>query len=343
MKDPYGREISYLRVAVTDRCNLRCTYCMPPEGVTPKSHEEILTYEETVRLVRAGASLGIRRVRLTGGEPLVRRDLVDLVKGLAALPGLEEVSLTTNGTLLAPLAKDLARAGLRRVNISLDSLRPERFRQLTRGGRLEKVLAGIEAALAAGLTPVKLNTVVQAHLNEDEVADLARLTLEKDVNVRFIELMALGASRGRGEGFVANGKLWERLQPLIAAVGGITEESLPGSGPARAWRLKGAHGTLGFISPVSERFCDQCNRLRLTADGHLRPCLLSTREVDVKGPLRAGAAEAELAGLFRQAVALKPVEQEFPQLTPGQCGASLPAVEAPGDSCSGRYMSQIGG
>ncbi|MDI6872006.1 MAG: GTP 3',8-cyclase MoaA [Bacillota bacterium] len=343
MKDPFGREISYLRVAVTDRCNLRCTYCMPPEGVAPRGHEEILSYEEIIRLVGAGVPLGIRRVRLTGGEPLVRRDIVELVRGLSSLPGLEEVAMTTNGTLLAPLAAELAGAGLRRVNISLDSLRPHRFRQLTRGGDLRKVLAGIEAALAAGLRPVKLNTVVMAGINEDEVADLARLTLTRDVHVRFIELMALGASAGRGGGFVATERLWARLQPLVEEAGGREELVVPGNGPARSWRLKGAQGTVGFISPVSERFCDQCNRLRLTADGHLRPCLLSTREIDVKGPLRAGASGAELASLFCQAVALKPAEQEVPQLPLGQCGAVLPPAEAHGDSCSGRYMSQIGG
>ncbi|MGE5552846.1 MAG: GTP 3',8-cyclase MoaA [Betaproteobacteria bacterium] len=343
MKDRFGREISYLRVAVTDRCNLRCTYCMPPEGVAPREHEEILRYEEIVRLVRVALSLGITRVRLTGGEPLVRRDIVELVEGLAALPGLEEVSLTTNGTLLAPVAARLARAGLRRINISLDSLKPERFRLLTRGGDLQRVLAGIEAALTAGLKPVKLNTVVMAGVNDDEVASLARLTLAWEVHVRFIEFMALGASTGRGGGYVATDRLWERLGPLIAEVGGAEESSVPGSGPARSWRLKGGRGSFGFISPVSEKFCDRCNRLRLTADGHLRPCLLSTREVDVKGPLRRGASDAELAALFAEAVRLKPAEQEFPQLSVGQCGAGLPQAEGYGDSCTGRYMSQIGG
>ncbi|HHW15556.1 MAG TPA: GTP 3',8-cyclase MoaA [Firmicutes bacterium] len=342
MKDPFGREISYLRVAVTDRCNLRCAYCMPPEGVAPRRHDEILRYEEIVRLVGAALPLGIRRIRLTGGEPLVRKDAVDLVRGLAALPGLEEISMTTNGTLLAPVAAQLAEAGLRRVNVSLDSLRPELFRRLTRGGDLRRVLAGIEAALAAGLVPVKLNTVVMAGVNDDEVPDLARMTLTRDVHLRFIEFMALGASAGRG-GYVPNQRLWERLQPLIEETGGLEEASVPGSGPARTWRLRGARGTFGFISPVSDKFCDRCNRLRLTADGFLRPCLLSTREVDVKGPLRAGASDPELAGLFRQAVALKPAEQEFPQVGPGLCGGTPAQAEAYGESCGVRYMSQIGG
>lgn len=342
MKDPFGREISYLRVAVTDRCNLRCTYCMPPEGVAPRRHDEILRYEEIVRLVGAAMPLGIRRIRLTGGEPLARKDAIDLVRGLAALPGLEEISMTTNGTLLAPVATKLAEAGLRRVNISLDSLRPELFRRLTRGGDLRRVLAGIEAALAAGLVPVKLNTVVMAGVNDEEVPDLARLTLTRDVHFRFIEFMALGASAGRG-GYVPSRRLWERVQPLIEEAGGLEETSVPGSGPARTWRLRGARGTFGFISPVSDKFCDRCNRLRLTADGFLRPCLLSTREVDVKGPLRAGASDAELAGLFRQAVALKPAEQEFPQVGPGLCGGAQAQAEAYGESCGARYMSQIGG
>lgn len=343
MKDRFGREITYLRVAVTDRCNLRCTYCMPPDGVTPRGHEDILRYEEIVRLVSAAVPLGIRRIRLTGGEPLVRRDVIDLVRGLASLPGLEEVAMTTNGTLLEPLAGELAAAGLRRVNVSLDSLRPERFRRLTRGGRLDRVLAGIEAALSAGLGPVKLNAVVMAGVNDDEVADLARLTLDWDVHVRFIELMALGASRDRGQGYVPAELLWMRLEPLIAECGGIAEANVAGNGPAQTWRLKGASGTIGLISPVSHRFCDRCNRLRLTADGHLRPCLLSTREIDVRGPLRAGGSPEALAELFRQAVALKPQEQELPQLAPGQCGAGLPASETRGDACSGRFMSQIGG
>jgi cyclic pyranopterin phosphate synthase len=343
VKDPFGREISYLRAAVTDRCNLRCAYCMPSKGVAPLRHEDILRYEEIVRLMRVAVSVGISRVRLTGGEPLVRKDLVTLVDGLTALPGLEEVSLTTNGTLLAPLAADLARAGLRRVNISLDSLQPARFRRLTRGGNLAKVLAGIEAALAAGLAPVKLNTVVMAGINDDEVADLARLTLAWAVHVRFIEFMALGVSAGRGAGYVASEVLWERLQPLAEAAGGVEELEVSGSGPARSFRLKGAQGSFGFISPVSQRFCDRCNRLRLTADGHLRPCLLSIREIDVKGPLRAGAGEAEVARLFAEAVQLKPAEQEFPQFAGGQCGAALAEREAPSDSCAGRYMSQIGG
>lgn len=343
MQDQFGREITYLRIAVTDRCNLRCTYCMPAGGVAPRDHEDILRYEEIVRLVAAAVPLGIRRVRLTGGEPLVRRDVVDLVRGVAGLPGIEEVAMTTNGTLLGPRAKELAAAGLRRVNVSLDSLRAGRFRQLTRGGDLKRVLDGIEAALAAGLGPVKLNTVVMSGLNDDEVVDLARLSLSWEVNVRFIEFMALGASSQRGDGYVPTDFLWDRLKPLIAECGGIEEARVAGSGPAQSWRLKGARGTVGFISPVSHRFCDRCNRLRLTADGQLRPCLLSTREVDVRGPLRAGASSEELADLFRQAVALKPEEQEFPQLAPGQCGAGLPVSESPGDSCGGRYMSQIGG
>ncbi|MGE5508531.1 MAG: GTP 3',8-cyclase MoaA [Chitinophagales bacterium] len=343
MKDAFGREISYLRIAVTDRCNLRCTYCMPAEGVAPQRHEEILRYEEIARLVSAGISTGIRRVRLTGGEPLVRRDIVDLVAALKALPGLDEISLTTNGTLLAPLAARLAAAGLRRVNVSLDSLRPDRFRFLTRGGEVDRVLAGIDQALAVGLGPVKINAVVMAGVNDDELLDLARLSLQREVHVRFIELMAIGQSAARGGGYVASAVLWERLQPLVAEVGGAVEEHVPGNGPARSYRLSGARGTVGFISPVSDRFCDRCNRLRLTADGHLRPCLLSSREIDVRDALRSAASPRELADLFRQAVALKPAEQEFPQAAPGQCGAGLPAADETRDCRPGRYMSQIGG
>lgn len=343
MKDPFGREISYLRIAVTDRCNLRCTYCMPAEGIAPQNHEEILRYEEIARLVSAGISTGIRRVRLTGGEPLVRRDIVDLVGALTSLPGLEEVSLTTNGTLLAPLAPQLAAAGLARVNVSLDSLRPARFRSLTRGGDVARVLAGIDQALAVGLGPVKVNVVVMAGVNDDEIIDLARLSLGRAVHIRFIELMAIGESATRGGGYVPSAVLWERLQPLVEEAGGATEEHIAGNGPAKSYRLNGAQGTVGFISPVSARFCADCNRLRLTADGHLRPCLLSSREVDVKEALRGAASPKELAELFRQAVALKPEEQEYPQAAPGQCGAGLPATLESRDCRPGRYMSQIGG
>lgn len=325
--DNFGRHITYLRIAVTDLCNLRCVYCMPPEGVTAAAREEVLSFEEIQRLVRIAVGLGVRRVRLTGGEPLVRRDITKLVAMLRSLPELEEITLTTNGTLLAPLAASLREAGLNRVNISLDTLRPGRFAAITRRGRLEDVWQGIEAALGAGLAPVKLNAVIARGWNDDELVDLARLTLDMPVHVRFIELMAIGETLGwQQKAHVSVAQMRERLleafgDRLVTAKPEAGEVPI-GSGPARYLRIAGAKGSIGLISPVSEHFCGSCNRLRLSATGVLRPCLLATREVDVKGPLRAGASDDELALVFRRAVLAKPEMQQIPQ---------------------GRFMSQIGG
>lgn len=337
LKDNFGREITYLRIAVTDLCNLRCVYCMPPEGVKCSPREEVLRFEEIQRLVRVATGLGVRRVRLTGGEPLARRDVLKFVAMLRELPGLEDISLTTNGTLLAPQARALRDAGLNRVNISLDTLRPERFASITRRGRLEDAWQGIEAALAAGLHPVKLNTVIARGWNDDELADLARLTLDMPVHVRFIELMALGETLGwQRQARVSVAEMRQglsrafgaRLVPAVAGDGWVP----PGNGPARYLRLEGARGSIGLISPVTEHFCAGCNRLRLSATGVLRPCLLSTREVDVKGPLRGGESDDELAEVFRRAVLAKPEMQEIPQL-----------ANDPSDRDPGRFMSQIGG
>ncbi|MHB1414130.1 MAG: GTP 3',8-cyclase MoaA [Chloroflexota bacterium] len=328
INDAFNRPINYLRISVTDRCNLRCLYCMPAEGVQACKHEDLLTYEEIELVVRAAASLGLSKVRLTGGEPLVRANFTDLVRKIAAVPGIDDLAATTNGVMLAAKAADLAAAGLKRVNVSLDTLRPERFAQLTRVDALPRVLEGIEAAQAAGLRPVKINTVVVRGFNDDEVADLARTTLERDWHVRFIELMPLGESEAwKDNGYVPTSEvraLVEVLGQLEAADGAAPRA---GNGPARYYRLPGARGTIGFISPVSEHFCFQCNRLRLTADGRLRPCLLRQDEVDLRAALRAGAGVEEIAEFIREAVRLKPeghrlVEHELPR---------------------GRTMSQIGG
>ena len=321
INDAYNRPINYLRVSVTDRCNFRCLYCMPPGGVQLIPHEDVLRYEEIELIVRAAASLGLSKVRLTGGEPLVRLGIANLVHDIAKVPGIDDLALTTNGVLLTAKARDLARAGLRRVNVSLDTLRPERFYRVTRGGELAKVLAGIEAARAAGLTPVKINTVVVRGLNDDEVADIARTTIERDWHVRFIELMPLGRSSDWAhDGYVST----EEIKARVETLGPLTPA---GNGPARYYRLPGATGTVGFISPVSEHFCFQCNRLRLTADGKLRPCLLRADEVDLRAALRDGAGVAEVAELIARAVRLKPE------------GHGLAKHEPP----AGRTMSQIGG
>ncbi|SMB99931.1 cyclic pyranopterin monophosphate synthase subunit MoaA [Thermanaeromonas toyohensis ToBE] len=303
VEDTFGRRINYLRVSVTDRCNLRCRYCMPEEGVPLKNHDDILRLEEIVRLVQAALQVGIKRIRLTGGEPLVRKNLVSLVRELASLPGLEEISLTTNGQLLESLALPLKEAGLKRVNISLDTLQPDRYSFITRGGSIEAVWRGIRAALAAGLVPVKLNVVVVRGFNEDEILDFASLALREPLHVRFIELMPIGTAAGEYFGYVPLQEIWKRLaanfklEPML---------DLPGNGPARSFRVAGGPGSVGFIGALSEHFCSRCNRLRLTADGKLRPCLYWQAEVDMKTPLRSGASVTELARLFQQAVCLKP-------------------------------------
>jgi cyclic pyranopterin phosphate synthase len=324
--DNFNRPISYLRISVTDRCNLRCVYCMPPEGVPCRLHDEILRYEEMELIVRAAASLGINKVRLTGGEPLVRLGFVELVRLLAHIPGIDDLAMTTNGTLLARYAAELAEAGLKRVNVSLDTLQPERFRQITRQGDLATVFEGIAAAREAGLVPVKVNTVLVQGLNDDEVVEFARLTLDDDWHVRFIELMPLGANTAwAGDGYVSVAKVRHRIE---AALGKLVPSKVGvGNGPARYYRLPGAVGTIGFISPISEHFCYQCNRLRLTADGRLRPCLLSDYEIDLRTPLRQGADLAEIRDLLIRSIGAKPR------------GHRLDESIAPRE----RVMSEIGG
>lgn len=332
MQDHFGREITYLRISVTDRCNLRCLYCMPEEGVPFLPHGDILTYEEIIRVVDAARDLGLRRIRLTGGEPLVRRDIITLVQGLAALPGIEDLAMTTNATLLAEKAAELKEAGLRRVNISLDSLRPERYREITRGGDLKRVLAGIDTAIQVGLVPVKINVVVIRGFNDDELPDLVKFAMEKNLNLRFIELMSIGeSSRWPHRGYIPSAELKKKLEESTGLPLEIMEKGgLTGTGPAEYYRLPGGRGTVGFISPVSDHFCRFCNRLRLTATGALRPCLLSEREIDIRTPLRQGIDREGLKELIRSAVWAKPEKQEIPQ-QPG-------ATQLPH-----RYMSQIGG
>ena len=324
--DACNRPISYLRVSVTDRCNLRCLYCMPSEGVPFRAHEEILRYEEIERVVRAAAGLGISKVRLTGGEPLVRAGIVSLVEMLARIPGVDDLAMTTNGIHLARYAHDLRLAGLKRVNVSLDTLQEDKYTHITRGGRLADALAGIESAEREGLVPLKINTVVLRGFNDDEIVDIARLTLQRPWHVRFIELMPLN---GNIQGFEQSYMPTEAVREVIVKALGELEPVQPvhGSGPAAYYRLAEAVGTIGFITPVSEHFCAQCNRLRLTADGRLRPCLLSDREIDLRAVLRQGANLAEIQELLRQAILAKPAGHQLQQhILPG-----------------GRVMSEIGG
>ncbi len=308
--DAHQRRISYLRVSVTDRCNLRCVYCMPQEGIDLVPMENVLSYEEIRDVVRVAASMGLRRVRLTGGEPLARKGLVDLVGMISALPGIEEVALSTNGVVLARHAESLARAGLSRVNVSLDTLRPERFRSITRGGRLEDVLEGIDAARAAGLMPIKLNVVAMQGLNDDEAVDFARSTIDEDWQVRFIELMPFTALENLGQqpapsvAFVSNETVRRRIED---ALGALRPESSDGNGPARYYRLQGAKGKIGFISSLTEEgFCGRCNRMRLTATGKLRPCLLTDHEIDLMPSLRGGEGEDGIRRGIMAALTSKP-------------------------------------
>ena len=371
LHDGFGRGITYLRIAVTDKCNFRCVYCMPEDGVPARAHDELLTAEEIAHFVRVVAAEGVRRIRLTGGEPLVSHRIVPLVAALHAIPETEDIALTTNGALLPKLGPALKAAGLDRVNISLDTLDPAQFAEITRLGRLEQTLRGIDAALELGFDPVKVNCVVVRRLDQD-VFGLARLSLDRPVHVRFIEYMPIGdektgadrahdvsedavcageaAGAGTGHGASApdphcpgsiNASAWDASdtvpsRELIARISAEGEraglgalepvetgDEPAGAGPARYWRFAGAAGTVGFISAMSNHFCSSCNRMRLTADGAIRPCLFSDEECRVREALRVGDDE-RLRAIWRDAVAHKPQEHAMIEGT-------------------ARFMSQIGG
>ncbi len=278
MIDGYGRKIEYLRMSVTDACNLRCVYCMPPDGMKECPCRSAMSAEEFVEIAREAASLGMKKLRITGGEPLVRRDILPLVRSLGSIEGIEDMSLTTNATLLAPMARELFDAGIRRINISLDTLDEKKYEKITRGGSLSDALSGIRAALDAGMSPVKLNTVLIGGFNDDEIGALAELTLRHPVQLRFIELMPIGDTQGEFDerAYLPDGAVLERLPQL---------EPVPCErhSVARLYKLPGAMGEIGLISPLSNHFCAECNRLRLTADGCLKPCLHSAEEIPVRG------------------------------------------------------------
>ena len=317
MIDRFGREITYLRISVTELCNLRCRYCMPEDGVCKKTHEEMLTEDEIIMAVRAAASLGIRKLRITGGEPLIKKNIVSICQRAAAVPGIQEVCITTNGTLLPELAKPLRDAGVSRVNISLDTLDPEKFRYISRVGELDQAVAGIRAALDAGFDKVKLNTVLIGGFNDDEIPALAELTRRYPIDLRFIELMPMYDSGDFGpEAFIPYTVVLDRLPGLepMATDGGV----------ARLYRLPLAQGNIGLISPVSAHFCGTCNRLRLTADGKLKPCLHSGDEFSIKGLDYNGMVEE-----LRLAIENKPSWHG--------------ALDAHNRSRAGRNMNQIGG
>ena len=353
--DPFQRTIDYLRVSVTDRCNFRCVYCMPEEGSPVAPKEELLSADEFVWIVRIAVDAGIRKVRLTGGEPLVRKDLVEIVRGIASLPGVTDLSLTTNGYLLTEQAPALAAAGLTRINVSVDTLRPDRFKAIARRGEMASVMEGIEAARAAGIGPIKINCVAMKGVNDDEAADFAEWTMREDVHVRFIEIMPIkwnldettgfdpfSAHGGNGliqlkqtSGSMLSDNEMRRMFISAADLKAIIEAAhsplLPAeiatNGPARTYRLAGAKGTIGFISQISSDLCENCNRIRLTSDGFLRPCLMSDGELDIRTALRAGASDEDLASLIHHVVDHKPERHYL----------------AEGQKVTGRGMSQIGG
>ncbi len=289
MRDGFGRTIDYLRISVIDKCNLRCNYCMPVEGFEWIPRAELLTYEEITAIVREMVGMGLRRIRITGGEPLIRQDLPVLVRLLREVEDLEEISLSTNGILLPRFATELRLAGVDRVNISLDTLRRDRFEEIARRPVrvFDEIMTGIDAAERAGFSPIKINTVLLRGLNDDEVAQFAELTRTRPWHVRFIELMPVGENLHLADRFIGADEVLERLDSLSEL---LPDAGPRGNGPARYFRFPGAVGSVGVITPLSHNYCDSCNRVRLTADGRLRTCLFGTHEVDLKTPLRAGRA-----------------------------------------------------
>jgi cyclic pyranopterin phosphate synthase len=303
LRDNFKRAIDYMRVSVTDRCNLRCIYCMPPDGLIPIRHKEILRYEEIVRVLKIAVDIGVRKIRITGGEPLVRNNIPYLIKLIKNIEGVKDLSLTTNGIMLEQYADSLSEAGLDRVNISLDSLKPERYGEITRGGDIRAVLKGIEAAEKAGLDPIKINMVPIRGINDDEIVDFARMTLKFPYQVRFIEFMPfVMPDIWSPERFIPA----EEIRAVVESIGPLAPIKLRKSGPARYFSLDGAAGVLGFISPLSNHFCGECSRLRLTADGKLRPCLFSETEIDLKSALRSDAPDTEIERLIRLSIDVKP-------------------------------------
>lgn len=304
MQDSFGRNIDYLRVSVTDRCNFRCRYCMPLEGATYLEHGKILSLEETAHLVRLGAQLGIKKVRLTGGEPLVRKNFVQLVHYINEIPQISDIAITTNGALFSANAWELQKAGLNRINFSLDTLQEERYSYITRQGDLKKVWDAIFHAMEMDMQPVKINMVVIKGFNDDELLDFANLAYYHPLHVRFIEFMPIGDLEfWQGERVCTMAEIKRRINLEYELT---PADPVEGNGPARQFRIKGGLGTLGFISPLSNHFCRECNRIRLTADGKLRVCLHHKIEVDLKQPMREGASDEELLELIKKAIAMKP-------------------------------------
>jgi cyclic pyranopterin phosphate synthase len=325
--DTFQRTINYLRISITDRCNLRCIYCMPTEGVPVVSHDAILSYEEIERIVKVAAGEGIKKVRITGGEPLVRKGVVGLVGLLSKVQGIHDLSMTTNGILLSEYAQPLFDAGLMRVNVSMDSLKPQRFREITRGGDLSLVLKGIETAESVGLKPIKINVVAIKGCNEGEIVDFVRLTIDHDYHIRFIEFMPVGHENGwRPDSYLSGASIRQYIERHFA-IEQIAGESAQGTnGPADLFRIQGARGVIGFINAISNHFCASCNRLRLTADGTLRPCLFSDVEYDVRTVVRSGGSDDELKALLHAALSAKPKKHALFEPSFRKCGREMVSI-----------------
>ena len=324
--DSFKRSITYLRISLTDRCNLRCIYCTPRDGRAKLAFGELLTYEELLRVVSIAVRMGINKVRLTGGEPLVRRNVLSFIRRLTAIPGLNDIRLTTNGTYLTDFSRDLYKAGIRKLNISLDTLKPDRFKQIAGADLFSKVWSGIQDVKKQGFQPVKINMVVMRGVNDDELLDFGRLSIDEPFQVRFIEFMPIGEKISwTRERYMPTEEIKERLESLgrlIPVKAGSME------GPARVYRFDGAAGALGFISPISHRFCDKCNRLRLTSEGGLRSCLLVDRETDLKAILRNGGSDDDIKNVFIQTILNKPKGHTLQEGNPVNCHG---------------WMSRIGG
>lgn len=308
LMDPFGRHIEYVRLSVTDRCNLRCSYCLPKGFDDFEVPDEWLSFEEIERLMRAFASMGLKRIRLTGGEPLVRKNLPDLIARLSAIPGIEDLSLSSNAVLMARQADTLKQAGVTRLNISLDTLHADRFAEITGGGHLDKVMAGLMAAKAAGFAPIKINMVAMKGVNDDEYDAMVDFCIEHDFTLRFIETMPVGSTgRWASSHYHDLGEVREHLKQRFDLVPGV----MPGGGPARYERVVGTDLRIGFITPISRHFCETCNRVRLSADGQLYLCLGQNARYDLREVLRSGATDSELQAAIQEALALKPQRHEF--------------------------------
>ena len=323
--DKCNRHLNYLRISITDRCNLQCRYCVPHDLIPKLSHSEILTYEEILRVVRIATRLGISKVRVTGGEPLVRKGVYDFLEKLTATEGLKDVSLTTNGVLLKDNLLKIKSAGIARINVSLDTLNREKYHQITGFDEFERVWQGIEKAHEMGFYPIKLNIVALHGINDDELIEMARLTFRRPIHVRFIEYMPIGKSDFNTDSLLLVPEIKERIRTIgdLTAVQGVQHD-----GPAQRYKFKDAKGEIGFIPALSQHFCNKCNRLRLTASGHLRPCLLTDHQEDLKGLLRTGCSDQALADIFFRAIQHKPADHNL-------------AIQNPTSVCS--QMRAIGG